>query len=184
MERNKKEMKKRLCIEVKSGSGVMSYDNSHKTVSKGSRLVLYVPVVEVESNGSVRLDRQEGFLLDRETFVDVIENAGLLRSNKVSTQGTLELAIQTFYNRKLNKPHGKGYERLIDLLYTSCIYTLEEFLESNPEIVKVNKFGSDNINYYKETDSGKFGKALECSCSGNETVKKANTTDWIVYINE
>lgn len=177
-------MKKRLCIEVKSGSGVMSYDNSHKTISKGSRLILYVPVVTVESDGFVRLDKQEGFILSRSTFVEVVANAGLLRSNKESTQGTLTLAIQTFYNRKLNKPHGKGYERLLDGLYENCIYTLEEFLEAFPEVIKPNKFGSDNINYYNEADSGKYGKALECSCTNKELVKKANTTDWIVYVNE
>ena len=115
-------------IEVKTGSGELGSVNGK--LIKGCSKVIYIPVVVENADGTVDLSRQEGFYLRRETFLNVLDDLGLIRE-KTSTTGRRVVSIQTIWNRKLNKPHSaKKYNMLIDALYENCIMTLEELLKS------------------------------------------------------
>lgn len=116
--------------EIKTGAGELG--NVGERLVKGASMVLYIPIPEVEADGSLDVARQEGFILTRTAFLEAIETAGLLRE-KTSTSGSRKVTIQTFWNRKLNKPHGKGYERLLDALYENCEQTLEELIAERAE---------------------------------------------------
>lgn len=107
------------CFEVKTGAGELDFLFKSKV-----KYVAYVPVVAEAQD----VTAQEGFILDRETFLECIEEAGLLR-NKVSTSGQEKVTIQTFWNHSKNKPHGKKYFVLLDLLYDRSIMTLEEYFD-------------------------------------------------------
>lgn len=112
--------------EVKTGAGELA--NYGEKLLKNSKKVLYIPVVYEEEDGSVLPEYQEGFILDRETFLAVLDSVGLIRE-KVSTAGVRKITIQTFWNRSKNAPHGSKYEKLIDALYDNCLETLEDMLE-------------------------------------------------------
>lgn len=107
------------CFEVKTGAGELDFLFKSKV-----KYVAYVPVVAEAQD----VTAQEGFILERETFLECIEEAGLLR-NKVSTSGQEKVTIQTFWNHSKNKPHGKKYFALLDLLYDRSIMTLEEYFD-------------------------------------------------------
>ena len=107
------------CFEVKTGAGELDFLFKSKV-----KFVAYVPVV-VEAQD---VTAQEGFILDRETFLECIEEAGLLRT-KISTSGQEKVTIQTFWNHKLNKAHGRKYFALLDLLYDRAIMTLEDYFD-------------------------------------------------------
>lgn len=108
--------------EIKTGAGELgSYDSK---LIKGASLVVYVPVV----NDSLNVTAQEGFILYRETFLQCLSDCNLIRE-KISTTGQRKITIQTFWNHKLNKPHGAKYYKLLDSLYDNCIMTLEEWFE-------------------------------------------------------
>lgn len=107
------------CFEVKTGAGELDFLFKSKV-----KFVAYVPVV-VEAQD---VTAQEGFILDRETFLECIEEAGLLRT-KISTSGQEKVTIQTFWNHKLNKAHGRKYFTLLDLLYDRAIMTLEDYFD-------------------------------------------------------
>lgn len=107
------------CFEVKTGSGEL--DGLFKSKVK---FVIYVPVVEADK----AVTEQEGFILDKAVFLEVLNNANLIR-HKVSTSGQEKVTIQTFWNRAKNAPHGKGYARLLDGLYENAIMTLEEYFD-------------------------------------------------------
>lgn len=117
----------RKCYEIKTGAGELGDIGGQ--LCKGSSRVIYVPVPVIEANGDVDLSKQEGFVLSRDAFLQALESAGMLRE-KTTTAGTRKVTIQTFWNRKLNKPHGKGYDRVINAMYDYCEMTLEEFIES------------------------------------------------------
>jgi len=111
----------RKCFEVKTGAGEL--DGLLKSKIK---YVIYVPVVaETEA-----VDRQEGFILEKNTFLEVLNTCGLIRA-KVRTDGSETVAIQTFWNKKENKPHGKKYGQLLDLLYENSLMTLEEYFSTD-----------------------------------------------------
>ena len=65
------------------------------------------------------LEEQVAFVLSRADFLFVLESCGLLRE-KISTNGQRKITIQTFWNNKLNAPHGKKYFKLLDALNT-CV---------------------------------------------------------------
>lgn len=116
-------IKARKHYEIKTGAGELGLIDSR--LVKGSSLVLYVPVVY----GDGTIEEQEGFFLTRDNFLQVIEQAGLMRTKK-ATNGTIKTTIQTFYNVSKNQPHSKkAYARLLDGLYENCEMTLEEWLE-------------------------------------------------------
>ena len=107
----------RTCYEMKTGGGELG-----SVFNSRVRYVVYVPVVRE----NLETNQQEGFLLERETFLRVIEEAGLLR-RKVTTRGSETVSIQTFWNHKKNEPHGSKYYTLLDLLYENSLMTWEEF---------------------------------------------------------
>lgn len=103
----------KIYYEVKTSSGELCNDG--EKLVKGSSRVIYCP--RVESNKE--LDKQTAFVLSRADFLLVLENCGLLRG-KISTNGQRKITIQTFWNNKLNAPHGKKYYKLLDAL-NACV---------------------------------------------------------------
>ena len=114
----------RTCYEVKTGAGELDYLLHSKV-----KYVVYVPVVKMDE----AIDRQEGFILERETFLTILEDVGLIRS-KVSTSGQQKVTIQTFWNNSKNKPHGKKYFALLDRLYEDSLVTFDQFLEDGGKL--------------------------------------------------
>ena len=102
--------KQNVCYEVKTGAGELG--NYGEKLVKGSSMVIYIPVVDE----NLPIEEQEGFVVSRETFIETLTECGLIRE-KTSTAGMHKITIQTFWNRKQNKPHGKGYQRLLDAFY-------------------------------------------------------------------
>ena len=82
---------------------------------KGSSMVCYAPIIRDNSE----LAYIDAYVLSRENFLAILENVGLLRE-KISTNGQRKITIQTFWNNKLNAPHGKKYFKLLDALNT-CV---------------------------------------------------------------
>lgn len=110
-------------IECKTNAGELG-ELGGKLI-KGSSLVMYVPVV----NMALPVEKQEGFLIDRVEFLEILDELGLIRTKK-STNGKMKTTIQTVWNYKQNKPHSlKKYNALLDALYERCEMTLEEWLE-------------------------------------------------------
>lgn len=117
--------KANVCYEVKTGAGELGMVGGK--LIKGSTMVIYIPVIDEKAE----IYEQEGFVMSRELFLETLEGCGLIRE-KTSTSGHRKITIQTFWNRKLNKPHGKGYQRMLDAFYDleGCgVQTLEEWLE-------------------------------------------------------
>ena len=109
--------------EIKTGAGELGYVCGK--LVKGSSFVVYVPVVDMDKP----IEKQEGFILDRVTFIEMLDELGLIRTKK-TTHGTMKVTIQTFWNHKQGKPTSvKKYNALLDALYERCAYTLEEWLE-------------------------------------------------------
>jgi hypothetical protein len=106
-------------VEVKTGAGQIPNN------LKGNSYVIYCPVVDL----SLPLRKQEAFVVKRTVFIQCLQEAECYRISKRTTAGTTTEAIQTFWNRKLNKPHGRKLEKLLDALYASGCQTLEEWLE-------------------------------------------------------
>ena len=110
----------RKCYEVKTGAGEL--DSLLKSKIK---YVCYVPVVNMEA----AVDRQEGFILEREIFINLLETCGLIRE-KTATNGSRKVTIQTFWNNSKNAPHSKKkYNLLLSELYDNCIMTLDEYFD-------------------------------------------------------
>lgn len=97
------------CYEIKSGAGELG--RLGDKLVKGSRYVIYCPVI----NPDKELAEQRAYVMARGTFLEVLSEAGLLRE-KTSTNGERKVTIQTFWNNKLNAPHGKKYFKLLDIL--------------------------------------------------------------------
>ena len=105
-------------VEVKTGAGQIPNN------LKGNSYVVYCPVVDL----SLPLHKQEAFVVKRVVFIKCLQEAECYRVSKRTTAGTSTEAIQTFWNRKLNKPHGRKLSYLLDALYASGCQTLEEWL--------------------------------------------------------
>ena len=78
---------------------------------KGSSMVCYAPIVR----GGDELAYIDAYVLSRENFLAILRNVELLRE-KTSTKGIRKVTIQTFWNNKLDAPHGKKYFKLVDAL--------------------------------------------------------------------
>lgn len=113
--------KSHKCFEVKTGAGELDYLLKSKI-----KYVIYVPVV----NPALAISQQEGFVLERTTFLNLLSEIGLIRS-KVSTSGQEKVTIQTFWNNKLRKPHGKKYYSLLDKLYEESLLTFEDYINAD-----------------------------------------------------
>lgn len=112
-----------VCYEVKTGAGELG--SADGKLLKGSSMVIYIPVVDENAT----IERQEGFVMARENFLDILGECGMIRE-KTATDGSRKITIQTFWNRKLNKPHGKGLDRMLEAFYNAEeVQTLEEWLD-------------------------------------------------------
>ena len=114
-------------IEIKAGAGYLSMHG--KSILKGNR-VLFIPVPIVEEDGTINFYKQEGFLFTKADFMTMLENAGALRWKKSRSEiyPERDLTIQTYWNRKQDKPHGTLYFRILDESYSLCLETLEDAL--------------------------------------------------------
>lgn len=112
------------CYEVKTGAGELDY-----LLKSSIKYVVVVPVVEPDKPVTM----QEGFIIKREMFMEVLESCGLIR-NKVSTAGQNKITIQTYWNNSKGKPHGAKYFKYLDGLYENCMMTLEEFVAADGKI--------------------------------------------------
>jgi hypothetical protein len=111
-----------VCYEVKTGAGELG--SAGGKLVKGSSMVIYIPVVDENAT----IARQEGFVMSRELFLDILGECGMIRE-KTATDGSRKITIQTFWNRKQNKPHGKGLDRMLEAFYNAeGVQTLEEWL--------------------------------------------------------
>lgn len=122
-------IKNRKYFEIKSGAGELDY-----LIKSKVKFVVFVPVV----NEELPIDKQEGFILKRTDFLDMLNSIGLVRS-KISTAGTEKVTIQTYWNHSKNKPHGAKYFTLLDKLYDYSLFTLEEYFTMNGKF-DVNAF--------------------------------------------
>lgn len=109
--------------ECKQGAGELGLPGH---LLPGIKKVLYCPVVIADANGYINPYKQEAFILTRESFLTALEEAGAIRHDVKKRSG--KITIQTFWNRKLGKPHGALLYRLLDALYDNCECTLEEML--------------------------------------------------------
>lgn len=112
-------------MEVKTGAGELDM-----VIRSKQKYVVCVPVVVPERG----LLGQEGFIVDRLRFLEILDEVALLRtkpSRSASSLGEMKVTIQTFYNHKQGKPHGTKYFDLLDALYNDCIMTLEDFFEAD-----------------------------------------------------
>lgn len=109
----------KLCrVEAKTGAGRLLHD------CKGNSFMIYCPVVNLEAD----LLHQEAFIIRRRVFIEVLQAVELYRASKNSTSGPATEAIQTFWNRSKNAPHGRKYYRLLDLLYEKQYKSLEDYI--------------------------------------------------------
>ena len=112
--------------ELKTGAGELG--NADKKALHGSSTVIYCPVYDE----TLSVEEQEAFIIDKNTFLQVIKDAGLYRESKTTTNKRQVHAIQTFWNRSKKKAHSKiAYERLLDGLYNNMNMMLDEFIEAN-----------------------------------------------------
>ena len=115
--------KANICYEVKTGAGELG-DVGSKLI-KGSSMVVYIPVV----NESLTIQDQEGFVMKREVFLEILTECGLIRE-KTSSKGVRKITIQTFWNRTKNAPHGKGYNKMLEAFYgCDSVMPLDIWLE-------------------------------------------------------
>lgn len=105
-------------VEVKTGAGEIPNN------LKGNSYVIYCPVVNLDAP----LNKQEAFVVKRSTFIQCLHDSGCYRASKKTSSGQTTEAIQTFWNRKQNKPHGRKLSYLLDALYESDAMTLEDWL--------------------------------------------------------
>lgn len=108
--------------EIKSGGGELG--NLGGKLVRGSGMVIYVPVVLLD----YPLTMQDGYVIDRADFLEALEEAEAIRRKK-SSSGQEKVTIQTFWNRKLNKPHGKLYFRMVEAFDSKDNEELAEFLK-------------------------------------------------------
>lgn len=111
-------------VEIKQGAGVVGIAGGK--LLKGSGLMLFVPVVLPDYD----ILHQQGFIGERPEWLEAMNNAGALRE-KVSSTGQRVIALQTFWNRTANAPHGKLLDKMIEEMYKMPSYEdLTEVLEA------------------------------------------------------
>lgn len=90
--------------EIKTGAGELE-----NVFNSRCKYVIYEPVAQGEPY------YQGIFVLERETFLSVMEEIGAIR-HKTRTNGTKTTTIQTFYNRAKHEPHGKLLWKIVEVL--------------------------------------------------------------------
>lgn len=125
-------------IECKGGAGVLGLKGQR--LLKGVSLMIYAPVIgpeNVDKDGNIDLSTIEGFVCERQAWLDAMENAGALRHK--SRGGSDNITIQTFWKQAECVPHGRLYFRIIDAMYDIMLEPLDEWLERNKDIKKRTK---------------------------------------------
>ena len=105
-------------VEIKTGAGGLG-SLGHRLLS-GSGLALYIPVVLLDQP----LNRQDGYVMNRNDFLDALEEAGAIRG-----KDTTRVTIQTFWNRSKNKPHGALLGKMLDAFEARESVELWAYLE-------------------------------------------------------
>lgn len=106
-------------VEVKTGAGQIPNN------LKGNAYIVYCPVVDLDKP----LNEQKAYVLKRTDFIQCLQEAECYRVSKRTTSGSNTEAIQTFWNRKLNKPHGRKLANLEASLMAHRVMTLEVWLK-------------------------------------------------------
>lgn len=127
------------CYEIKTGAGEVE-------ALYGSKLpyVIFIPVpmyretpagYDKDGNALVSIEidveRCEGFLFERETFLQGMEAIGAIRSAKKGTDGKIRHCLQTFWNHKKQAPHGKLLDKILDFGYENCVASFDEWLHAD-----------------------------------------------------
>ena len=112
-------------FECKSGAGELSASMTARMLS-GSGMVCYVPVPDER----YPLERQEGYIMPRDEFIAALNDAGaIVVKHRSPKAGRGErYVIQTFWNRKQGKPHGRLLLRMQDAFDEHGAEMLDEFL--------------------------------------------------------
>lgn len=109
-----------LNVEIKTGCGVLAYDVEDADMEISSLFpkidyIIYCP--EVAANIKAE---QQGFVFTRDEFISFLEGYPSMVRSKVSTQGNLNITIQSFKNSK------KKSEYVWDACYAQP--TVEEWI--------------------------------------------------------
>ena len=129
------------CYEVKGGAGEVE-----KLYTSSQPYVIFVPVpayteepAGFDRDGvelvkiTVDVERCEGFIFERETFLQGMEAINAIRPAKKGTDGIYRHCIQTYWNHKKQAPHGKLLEKIIDFGYGEGFLSFEDWLEADPK---------------------------------------------------
>lgn len=134
-------------FEIKNGcSTVTELINSKSSKVK----VLFIPVPEVtEYKGKSYYDPyiQDGYILNKDTFLSILWECGLIRTEKKTTgyyragrpetyedpkkdsHYKLRYSMQTYWVRSKNKPNGTKYYKMMEMLQELCEETLQEHID-------------------------------------------------------
>lgn len=113
-------------IEIKQGAGELGL-SSDKKLLKGSGQVIYVPVVLLD----YPLEMQDGYVMEKTDFLNALAEAGALRTKAGRNGGPEKITVQTFWNRKENKPHGRLFSRMQDAFESYEYEELVDYLANN-----------------------------------------------------
>lgn len=128
------------CYEFKTGAGEVE-----KLYHSEQPYVMFIPVPVytetpthmVAEDGTpmvcitIDVERCEGFLFEREVFLQGMESIGAIRATKKGTDGIRRHCIQTFWNHKKNAPHGALLDRILEWAYAESIATFEDWIHAD-----------------------------------------------------
>lgn len=128
------------CYEFKTGAGEVE-----KLYHSEQPYVMFIPVPMytetpthmVAEDGTpmvcitIDVERCEGFLFERETFLRGMESIGAIRAAKKGTDGIRRHCIQTFWNHKKNAPHGALLDRILEWAYAESVATFEDWIHAD-----------------------------------------------------
>ena len=127
------------CYEFKTGAGEVE-----KLYHSEQPYVMFIPVPmysEVPAGFSddgtplvsitIDVERCEGFLFERETFLQGMESIGAIRAAKKGTDGIRRHCIQTFWNHKKSAPHGALLDRILELGYSESVADFAEWIHAD-----------------------------------------------------
>lgn len=134
-------------FEIKNGCSTIT----EIIKSRSSKIkVLFIPVPKVtEYKGKSYYDpyEQDGYILSKDAFLYILETCKLIREEKKTTayykagrpityedpkkdsHYKLRYSMQTYWNRKQNKPNGTKYYVMMELLKELCEETLQEHID-------------------------------------------------------
>lgn len=127
------------CYEFKTGAGEIE-----KLYHSEQPYVMFIPVpmyneipAGFADDGTplvsitIDVERCEGFLFEREAFLQGMESIGAIRAAKKGTDGIRRHCIQTFWNHKKNAPHGALLDRILELGYSESVADFAEWIHAD-----------------------------------------------------